>query len=40
MDSLLQKWLQFAPKLQPLAFELWQVLLSYRSLNTAFKTPF
>lgn len=34
MDSLLQKWLEFAPKPQPLAAsQRWHVFLSYRSVN-------
>ena len=34
MDSLLQKWLEFAPKPQPLASsERWHVFLSHRSVN-------
>ena len=34
MDSLLQKWLEFAPKPQPLGTsQRWHVFLSYRSVN-------
>lgn len=34
MDSLLQQWLEFAPKPQPLAAsQRWHVFLSYRSVN-------
>ena len=34
MDPLLQKWLEFAPKPQPLASsQRWHVFLSYRSVN-------
>jgi hypothetical protein len=34
MDSLLQQWLEFAPKPQPLvSSQRWHVFLSYRSVN-------